>query len=237
MGSVTNFTMFFNKVAVVVFAFAWLSDVCAHYCFPSIDQTPAWSVVRRTNNYQNRGPVENVHDPNLRCYNSDGGSAPNTYTVAAGQKITFNTDNSNLYHIGVVNVYMAKAPGKAKDFDGAGKVWFKIFEVPANADPTGKNYPTYPATAMSSVTFTIPKNVPTGEYLVRIEHIAIHVADAPQFYIACAQIAVKNGGNGTPGPLVAIPGVYKGTEPGIRINPYWPIPTRYTQPGPAVWSG
>jgi hypothetical protein len=45
---------------------------------------------------------------------------------------------------------MAKAPGKAVDFDGAGKVWFKIFEISADADPTGKNYPTYPSTSKLS---------------------------------------------------------------------------------------
>ncbi|CAF0965746.1 unnamed protein product [Adineta steineri] len=183
--------------------------------------------------------VENVNDPNFRCYNGAGGNAPNTYSVEAGKQITFHAD-SDLYHIGVLNVYMAKAPGKAIDFDGAGQVWFKIYEITAHADPTGKNVPTYPATALTSVTFTIPKNVPTGEYLVRIEHIALHNAQqhgGAQFYIACAQIAVTNGGNGTPGPLVSIPGVYTGHEPGIIFNPYWPIPTSYTQPGPAVWSG
>jgi len=228
--------MFFNKLVVGLFALTWLSDVSAHYVFNSIDQTPAWDVVRRTDNQWSRAPVENVNDPNFRCYNGAGGKAPNTYPVQAGQKITFNAD-SDLYHIGVVNVYMAKAPGKAIDFDGSGNVWFKVFEITANVDPTGQNNPTYPSTTMNSVTFTIPKNIPTGEYLVRIENIGIHVANAPQFYIACAQIAVANGGNGSPGPLVSIPGVYTGNEPGIRINPYWPILTSYQQPGPAVWSG
>ncbi len=45
---------------------------------------------------------------------------------------------------------MAKAPGNAKDFDGSGQVWFKIFEIGAGVDPTGKNYPSYPATSKSS---------------------------------------------------------------------------------------
>ncbi|KIJ60167.1 lytic polysaccharide monooxygenase [Hydnomerulius pinastri MD-312] len=58
-----------------------------------------------------------------------------------------------------------------------------------------------------------------------------------QFYISCAQVNVQGGGSGTPGPLVAIPGVYTGNEPGILINIYNPIPANYTQPGPAVWSG
>ena len=40
---------------------------------------------------------------------------------------------------------MAKAPGQAIDFDGAGQVWFKIYEITAHADPTGQSYPTFPA--------------------------------------------------------------------------------------------
>lgn len=48
---------------------------------------------------------------------------------------------------------------------------------------------------------------------------------------------VANGGSGTPGPLVAFPGAYTGREPGILINLYYPVPTSYTMPGPAVWQG
>ena len=53
----------------------------------------------------------------------------------------------------------------------------------------------------------------TLRYLVRMEAIALHVASTyggAQFYISCGQIEVTNGGSGTPGPLVAIPGVYTG---------------------------
>jgi len=136
---------------------------------------------------------------------------------------------------------MAKAPGKAIDFDGSGNVWFKIFEITAHADPTGTNYPTFPANMLPNINFTIPKNVPTGQYLLRVEHIALHDAyyfGGAQFYIACAQLDVTNGGTGSPGPLVSIPGVYTGHEPGIIFDPYsYPKPTSYTQPGPAVWSG
>ncbi|CAF1316664.1 unnamed protein product [Rotaria sordida] len=192
--------MFFSRVVLILCVVAWFSGVCAHYCWPSVDQTLPWDVVRRTDNYETRNPIQNVNDPNFRCYNGAGGAAPNTYSIEAGNKITFQTDNV-LYHIGVVNVYMAKAPDKAIDFDGSGNVWFKIFEITAHADPTGNNYPTFPANMLHSVTFTIPKNVPTG--------------------------------HGSPGPLVSIPGVYTGYEPGIIFDPYsYPAPTSYTQPGP-----
>lgn len=46
-----------------------------------------------------------------------------------------------------------------------------------------------------------------------MEAIALHAASTfggAQFYISCGQVQVNNGGSGTPGPLVAIPGVYTG---------------------------
>lgn len=85
------------------------------------------------------------------------------------------------------------------------------------------------------ITFTIPEALPSGQYLVRMEAIALHVRDmmqlcpppivltsyailpqaassygGAQFYIGCGQVNVTGGGSGTPGPLVSIPGVYTG---------------------------
>lgn len=39
---------------------------------------------------------------------------------------------------------------------------------------------------------------------------------------SCGQITITNGGNGVPGPKVAIPGAYSATDPGIHIGIYWP---------------
>ncbi len=39
-----------------------------------------------------------------------------------------------IYHPGVINVYMAKAPGAASAFDGSGTVWFKVAQVTAVTD-------------------------------------------------------------------------------------------------------
>jgi len=229
--------MFFRQLVVILFALTRLSDVYAHYVFHSVDQTAPWDVVRRTDNYQNQHPILDVTDPNFRCYSS-GRTAPNTYTVEAGSNITINSNNQ-MYHIGVFNAYMAKAPGKAADFDGSGNVWFKVHEITAYPDPRGHQFPTFPSSALDKVTFTIPKNIPTGEYLLRPEHIALHdFHGGAQFYIACAQLRVTNGGNGSPGPLVSIPGMYSSNDPGIKFNPYsYPKPTSYIQPGPPVWRG
>ena len=86
----------------------------------------------------------------------------------------------------------------------------------------------------------LPSALPNGDYLLRIEHIALHAAGATggaQFYLSCAQINVANGGNGTPGPKIAIPGNYTATDPGIKFNIFaWPA-TSYKAPGPPVWRG
>ena len=85
----------------------------------------------------------------------------------------------------------------------------------------------------------IPSGTPSGEYLFRTEQLGLHnpyPAALPQFYISCAQIKITNGGSGSPGPLVAIPGHVKGTEAGYTVNIYNNFQS-YSFLGPAVWSG
>lgn len=52
------------------------------------------------------------------------------------------------------------------------------------------------------------------------EHIAIHEGHVgkAQFYMECAQLRISGGGNGTPSPLVKIPGLYSAQDPGIAFN-------------------
>ena len=82
----------------------------------------------------------------------------------------------------------------------------------------------------------IPKSLPSGEYLVRPEHIGLHIPGAPQLYLGCGQVNVTGGGSGTPGPLVSFPGAYSMSDPGLAAN-MGTHPTTYTAPGPAVWTG
>ncbi|KAF9051862.1 endoglucanase II [Panaeolus papilionaceus] len=226
------------KLAVAsLLSFATL--VSCHYTFPTLvvngQGTGEWVNVRRANNYQSNGPVTSVSSSDFRCYTS--GTTAGTATVSAGQTIGIRA-NQAISHPGVANVYMAKAPGSVNGWDGSGTVWFKVHEI--SAVTNGGTSITWPSTGLDTISFTLPKSLPNGEYLVRVEHIALHSASTfggAQFYISCAQIKVTNGGSGTPGPLVAIPGVYTGNEPGIVINIYYPIPTSYKQPGPSVWRG
>jgi hypothetical protein len=53
-------------------------------------------------------------------------------TVAAGSTVGFAMDGP-IYHDGVINVYMSKAPTTADSYDGSGD-WFKIYEISAVTD-------------------------------------------------------------------------------------------------------
>lgn len=89
-------------------------------------------------------------------------------------------------------------------------------------------------TGATSVSFTIPATLPAGDYLFRIEHIGLHAAQSAngaQFYISCGQLTVTGGGAGTPGPLVAFPGAYKATDPGIMLDIYYPIVSHPAEEG------
>ncbi|KAJ7245649.1 glycosyl hydrolase family 61-domain-containing protein [Mycena haematopus] len=222
------------------------AKVSAHYVWPQLivggANTTAWEYVRQTNNWQDLDPQTDVTTSDIRCYDSLESGTASTVSVAAGSTLGFTVSGnpSNLYHAGVLNVYMAKAPTgtDVASWDGSGDVWFKIYQISAVTD--GGQTITFPSTGLSEISFTIPPDTPSGQYLIRTEHIAIHSASyygGAQFYIACAQVTVTNGGTGTPGPLVAFPGAYTGYEPGILINIYYPIPANYTQPGPPVWTG
>jgi hypothetical protein len=219
----------------------------AHYNFPSIIYngvtTTAWEYVRAWTDYYAYTPVTDVSSTAIRCnVNGDSLFANSTLPVTAGSTIGF-TANPDIYHPGPLLAYMAKVPSgsTAANWDGAGSVWFKIFEQ-GPVFPTVGSALVWPTTDpdATTVTFTIPAATPDGEYLFRVEHIGLHVAQSSggaQFYLSCGQISVTEGGSGTPTPLVAFPGAYSATDPGILIDIYYPLPTNYTIPGPAVWTG
>nr|CDP29378.1 Putative Glycoside Hydrolase Family 61 [Podospora anserina S mat+] len=208
----------------------------AHYTFPSIANTPDWQYVRQTSNYQSNGPVTNVNSPDIRCYQLRPGSgAPGTYTVAAGSTLAYNA-KASISHPGPMAVYIAKVPAgqTAATWDGSGKVWSKIYQDRPNLGGSM----TWPSNGARSINVPIPRCLQNGDYLLRAEHIALHSAGSTggaQFYISCAQITVT-GGSGTYSPRnqVSFPGAYSATDPGIMINIYYPVPTSYTPPGPAV---
>lgn len=190
--------------------------------FPAIAGTADWSSVRTTANHYSNGPVTDVTSSALRCYELNPGTgAASTTSVAAGGSVSFKV-TPNIFHQGPLQFYMAKVPsGKtAANWDGSGNVWFKIYTEKANV---ANGALTWGSMNAASASVTIPKNTPSGEYLLRVEHIALHSAstiNGAQIYISCAQIKVTGGGSGTPGSLVAFPGAYTAGEKGLQVNIY-----------------
>lgn len=84
----------------------------------------------------------------------------------------------------------------------------------------------------------IPSDIEAGDYLLRAEVIALHVAasvDGAQFYMSCYQLRVTGTGTAEPS-TVEFPGAYSSTDPGILIDIYESLST-YVVPGPTVYSG
>ncbi|SPO05362.1 related to cellulose binding protein CEL1 [Cephalotrichum gorgonifer] len=228
---------------VVAFT-ALLSPVLGHWNFESLivngQDTGPYEYVRRTKN--SNGPVLDVTSKDMICnvggIDDDVMSTTETHTVRPGDQVGFRIRDV-WGHPGIQQVYMSKAPGTAKSYKGDGD-WFKVYSLTTSnltADPIWWA-PFVDNVGITTFTFTLPTDLPPGQYLMRAEGLALHSAGeygGAQFYIGCAQLDVTGSGNGSPGPLVKFPGAYNGYEPGIMVGLWWPPLRNYTAPGPAVW--
>ncbi|KAF9009665.1 glycosyl hydrolase family 61-domain-containing protein [Cyathus striatus] len=136
-------------------------------------------------------------------------------------------------HKGPVLAYLAKVPS-ATQSSVTGLQWFKIY----HDGLTGTQWAVDKLIAnKGKVSFAIPGCIPAGQYLLRVEIIALHGASTypgAQLYMECAQINISGGGSTQPA-TVSFPGAYKGTDPGITINIYSNLAS-YTIPGPSVFT-
>ncbi|KAH7913109.1 glycoside hydrolase family 61 protein [Hygrophoropsis aurantiaca] len=138
-------------------------------------------------------------------------------------------------HYGPITVYMAKV-SDATTAVGSSAAWFKVSEMGLPSDN-----PDYWATEVMNdncghYTFTVPSGIAPGDYLLRAEVIALHVASSvggAQFYMSCFQVTVGGSGSTNP-PTVSIPGAYGANDPGILINIYQQLDA-YTIPGPSPY--
>ena len=75
----------------------------------------------------------------------------------------------------------------------------------------------------AGIQYTIPSCLKPGYYLVRHEIIALHSASSypgAQFYPGCHQLQVTGTRSTVLSSLVAFPGAYKGSDPGITYDMY-----------------
>ncbi|KAI9155714.1 putative ent-kaurene oxidase [Paramyrothecium foliicola] len=199
-----------------------------------VDQ--ADSCVRRP---ASNSPVTSVTGNDLRCNTNGAAGVSGVCDVPAGSTVEVEmheqpNDRSCTKpaiggnHDGPVIVYMASVDD-ATSADGSDP-WFKVAEYGYNADADlwGTDY--------LNENCGLPANLPQGDYLVRAEVIALHVAGSAggaQFYMSCFQITVS-GGSGSVPSGVSFPGAYSATDPGILYNVYSGDNSKYIIPGPAV---
>ena len=135
-------------------------------------------------------------------------------------------------HRGPVTVWMASCGSSCSTFKTSGAKWFATDKAGMNADGS---YATDDLIAAgASWTTTIPFNIAPGEYLLRIELLALHSIGAPQFYPSCSQIRVNGTGDGAPrdGEAAPIQDIYKGYSfPNI-----WKPGSVFKIAGPAIAS-
>ncbi|KAJ7637395.1 glycoside hydrolase family 61 protein [Mycena polygramma] len=192
------------------------------------------------------GPVTDLSIIDVQCNGySDGGvigstPAPIYATVAAGTTLGLNWTTWPASHVGPMITYMALAPSNITAWQpGTQAVWFKVAE--SGKTSAGLWAATDLLTASGSVySFTIPAKLKPGQYLIRHEIIALHVAytyPGAQVYPSCIQVQVTGSGTSSPpaSSLVAFPGAYTATTPGIVYDVYTNT-SAYPIPGPPVWT-
>ncbi|KAJ2933496.1 hypothetical protein H1R20_g3579, partial [Candolleomyces eurysporus] len=204
-------------------------NASAHYIFKTL-LAGSKSSTQAVREPQSVEPIRDITSTAARC-NLNPSTANETVSIAAGDKVGFQLSNF-MYHQGPVAIYLGKAPGKAQDWDGSGQSWFKIEEWGAN----NFNPISFSSYQKNEFVTTVPGNTPPGEYLVRIENLALHLGTGvPEIFISCAQVKITGSGTGNPSK-VSIPGYIAANDPNLTANIYSGL-TSFTVPGPVVWRG
>ncbi|EMD59230.1 hypothetical protein GGP41_009111 [Bipolaris sorokiniana] len=135
-------------------------------------------------------------------------------------------------HYGPVLIYMAKVSDAKTASSGS---FFKVAEDGYTGTTASWGTEILNANC-GKRSFTVPKNIASGDYLVRAEAIALHAGvGSPQPYVSCFQVKVTGGGSATPSG-VSFPGAYKLSDP-LFTKAIYDSSFKYVSPGPAVYSG
>lgn len=118
--------------------------------------------------------------------------------------------------------YMASCGSTTCDqFDATTAKWFKIQEIGLDSS-TESGWAQADLMNGTPANITLPSNLAPGNYLLRHEIIALHLANTmggAEFYPSCSQIIVGGSGTGKPSDdeLVSLPGAYSDSDPGIYV--------------------
>lgn len=201
---------------------------------------------------QSNSPISSVTSTDIRC-NANPNKAASKCAVTAGGTVTVEMHQQNGdrscsneaiggAHYGPVQVYLSKVDDASSNVGDGG--WFKIYSnawaaAPGSSVGDSDYWGTKDMNACcGKLEMKVPTNIPSGDYLLRAEVLALHAASTSggyQPYVTCYQITVS-GGSGSVPSTVKFPGAYSASDPGIALSIHQKL-TSYTPPGPAVISG
>ncbi|KXX81265.1 putative endo-beta-1,4-glucanase D [Madurella mycetomatis] len=241
-----------KSLTVAALAALWAQNAAAHATFQQlwVDGVDYGSQCARLPG--SNSPVTNVASNDMRCNagaSRPGGKCP----VNAGSTVTVEMHQQNGdrscsneaiggAHHGPVIVYMSKVSDAATADGSAG--WFKIFQDGWAKNPSGGSgdddfWGTKDLNrCCGRMDVKIPADLPSGDYLLRAEAIALHAAGpggGAQLYMTCYQLTVTGSGNANPS-TVSFPGAYRANDPGLAVSIHASM-SGYTVPGGPVYSG
>jgi len=205
---------------------------------PNAEPTP--SIVRQINSIN---PVKGSSNPYLNC-GQDAQKAALVADANPGSHLQFlwlDGDGTHWPHnTGPLMTYMASCGDTTCDqYDPTDAEWFKIEET--GLEPGNTTWYQQNIMNGSPANVTIPSTLQSGQYLIRHEIIALHLATTmggAEFYPSCTQVNVGGSqvGMATASEEVKFPGGYSDTDPGIYDPTVFNTPTQYTFPGPPISS-
>ncbi|KAH7413229.1 glycoside hydrolase family 61 protein-like protein [Cadophora sp. MPI-SDFR-AT-0126] len=211
--------------------------------YPSSQQDgQPWLIQRK---WTSIDPIFSPNSTSLAC-NFPGTPAPSSIPILPGQNITA-IYYFWLHTVGPMTVMMADCGASCETFNPAEGKWFKIAErglltgTVREGMWAQRDFTHWDGTP-DLWTEMIPRGLRRGNYLIRHEIIALHIAHRPQFYPQCAHLSVGGEGQDVPGEefLTSIPGMWNMTQPEINLDIYTDDignATTYEIPGPPVWTG
>ncbi|KAF8066992.1 glycoside hydrolase family 61 protein [Lyophyllum atratum] len=196
------------------------------------------SIIRQINDVS---PTKGAKNAAVNC-GPGAGPAANVADAMPGSKLTFDWTGGDLsnwpHNTGPMLTYMASCGSTTCDkFDAQTAKWFKIQQVGRKS--SGDAWAQADLMTGSPAPVTIPSNIAPGNYLIRHEIIALHLANSPggaEFYPSCAQLRIGGSQTGKPtsSELVSLPGAYSDNDPGIFDKNVFDAKAAYTFPGPKI---
>ena len=201
------------------------------------EPSPGW----KANNGDNGFVAPSLTDPNIICHND---AVPGSLYVAvtAGSSIELQWSPWPESHKGPVLDYLAPCGDDCTTVEKTKLQFTKIDEAGLiDATSTPQQWASDKMiTNNNTWVTTIPASIAPGKYVLRHETIALHAAEnegGAQAYPQCINLEVS--GSGTNGLASGTLGteLYTATDPGIKVNIYYPVLTSYDIPGPEVMAG